>query len=277
MNRWFNQMQNSSDNFPRANTHWFRDWFYPIYNSYGGSQVLNRFFSLLAQYFPKNGNNYSRGMNWGEFVHFWSGAAGVNLKSLATTAFGWPAQYETQFNQARIDFPFSYGGGVVTVYKDCNYTGTAVNLNAGSYTLAQLQALGVVNDDISSLRVQSGYRVTLYWDNNFQGSTLVKTADDACLVDDGWNDKVSSLVIAAAQLRADQSFSLYPVPVQQQLTINTTEDITGGIMSVYDITGKQVMTPRAASRRIDVSKLGRGVYMLVFSKNGNMIRKQFIK
>jgi hypothetical protein len=292
-NRWFNQMQNSTDNFPRANTHWFRDWFYPIYNSYGGTAVLNRFFTLLAQYFPKSGNSYSRGMNWGEFVHFWSGAAGVNLKSLATTAFGWPAEYETQFNQARIDFPFTYGG-VVTVYKDCNYGGYAVSLNAGSYTLSQLQALGVVNDDISSLKVQSGYRVTLYWDNNFQGSTLVKTADDACLVDDGWNDKVSSLVIAAAapvaqsqraladqlidqSVQGSQSFQVYPVPAQQQLNISTNEDLTGGIISVFDITGKQVIAARAAARRIDVSKLTPGVYMLIYSKNGQVTKKQFIK
>jgi hypothetical protein len=34
-----------------------------------------------------------------------SGAAGTNLKELATTAFGWPADREAQFNKARADFP----------------------------------------------------------------------------------------------------------------------------------------------------------------------------
>lgn len=103
--RWYNMMINGSDNFPRANTYWFRDWFYPIYNNHGGSQVLNNFFVMLAAHFPKNGDQYSRNMNFGEFIHFWSGAAGVNLKAQATLAFGWPAEYETQFNQARANFP----------------------------------------------------------------------------------------------------------------------------------------------------------------------------
>jgi len=62
----------------------------------------------MSQYFPKNGMRYSRDMNWGEFVHFWSGAAGTNLKTLATNAFGWPSAWETMFQQAQRDFPFTY-------------------------------------------------------------------------------------------------------------------------------------------------------------------------
>jgi hypothetical protein len=92
--RWYDEQINKVDNFPRADTHWFRDWIYPIYNTYGGSQVLNRYFTLLSQNFPTkdNGVDYERPMNWGEFVYFWSGATSKNMKAQATTAFGWPAQ-----------------------------------------------------------------------------------------------------------------------------------------------------------------------------------------
>ncbi len=104
--RWYNEQINRSDNFPRANTYWFRDWFFPIYRQYGESKVLNEYFTLLAKCFPKKANSYdyARAMNWGEFVHFWSGAAGVNLKSLATNAFGWTETTEAQFKQAQADF-----------------------------------------------------------------------------------------------------------------------------------------------------------------------------
>ncbi len=103
--RWYAMMTNTIDDFPQANTQWFKNWFFPIYNQYGGGAVLNKFFQLLADHFPKDANKkYTRSMNWGEFVHFWSGAAGVNLKAQATIAFGWPAEWETQFNQARTDF-----------------------------------------------------------------------------------------------------------------------------------------------------------------------------
>jgi len=53
----------------------------------------------------------------------------------------------------------------------------------------------VYNEDISSVRIASGYTVTFYIDDNFQGSTLTKTADDSCFVDDGWNDQITSMRI----------------------------------------------------------------------------------
>jgi hypothetical protein len=98
-------------NFSRANTYWFRDWFYPIYSKHGGSKVLNHFFALLSKHFPKNhsasGNRpqYTTDMNYGEFFHFWSGAAQTNLKSLAKHAFGWNDYYEKEFQKAIKDFP----------------------------------------------------------------------------------------------------------------------------------------------------------------------------
>jgi chitinase len=320
------------------------------------------------------------------------------------------------------------GGGTTgpaTFYKDCNYGGTAISLPAGSYTRAQMIAKGINDDDISSLKVQSGYKVTLYWDDNFTGTTLVKTGDDDCLVDDGWNDKVTSLVIGtntsstgtliqaenynnmagiqteactddggglnvgyidatdwmayyninfpvsgtykveyrvaslsgggtvscdlnagAIQLgqlavpstggwqnwttishnvtvtagtynfgvyaqaggwnlnwvritplstaktaantelvntlidnsvQTGKAFTLYPNPVQQQLNIVSGESLSGGIIRIYDIMGKQVVTARAAANQINVSLLAPGVYTLEFTKNGKRITRQFIK
>jgi len=103
--RWYDMMIRGSDNFPSPNTFWFRDWFFPIWSNYGGSRVLNNFFVVLSQNFPKRGNNYARDMNMGEFVHFWSGAAGVNLLSLASQAFGWNNEWQTQFFDAQNEFP----------------------------------------------------------------------------------------------------------------------------------------------------------------------------
>lgn len=106
LQRWTTLMNANTDDFPRANTHWFKDWFFPIYNNYGGTQVLSKFFKLMSQNFPKDANGkYTREMNWGEFIHFWSGASGTNLKTLATNAFGWTATMDAQFIKAKTDFP----------------------------------------------------------------------------------------------------------------------------------------------------------------------------
>jgi hypothetical protein len=101
----FDRFSNTQDDFPRAGTHWFRDWFYPLWRDHGHSQVMVNFYALLEQYFPANGNMDMRDMNWGEYIHFTSGAAGTNLKDQATQAFGWPDEWEQQFQQAQKDFP----------------------------------------------------------------------------------------------------------------------------------------------------------------------------
>jgi hypothetical protein len=103
---WRNRVSPKSEGFPSADSFWFRDWLYPWYNNYGKTGVLVKFFKLASENFPKYDNGtYKRPMNWGEYIHFSSAAAGANLKGLATTAFGWTAAWEQQFNKARTDYP----------------------------------------------------------------------------------------------------------------------------------------------------------------------------
>jgi hypothetical protein len=89
------------------------------------------------------------------------------------------------------------GGSLATVYQHCSYTGWAAALGEGSYSLAELQALGFINDDASSLQVAAGYEAVLYEHDNFQGASIVKTGNDDCLNNEGFNDYVSSIVIRA--------------------------------------------------------------------------------
>ena len=86
--------------------------------------------------------------------------------------------------------------GVANVYQHCNYGGYSAALAEGSYTLAQLNALGVANNDLSSIKVQAGYQIRLYNDNNFVGTSVTKTSDDSCLVDDNFNDQATSVVVS---------------------------------------------------------------------------------
>jgi len=95
-------------------------------------------------------------------------------------------------------------GGVITTYKDCNYSGAAVSLPVGNYNLAALQSRGIANDDISSIRVNAGYEAVLFWDDNFSGSSLVVGGDNACLVNNGWNDQASSIIV---RTKTTSSFS----------------------------------------------------------------------
>lgn len=115
--RWYNKMMTTTDNYPRAGTQWFKNWFLPIYNEYGEVKVLNGFFTMLSLHFPKRQitvqgksyQEYTRKMNFGEFIHFWSGAAKANLEPLALKAFGTKdekgADWQPMLTKAKNDFP----------------------------------------------------------------------------------------------------------------------------------------------------------------------------
>jgi hypothetical protein len=85
---------------------------------------------------------------------------------------------------------------VITVYKDCNYTGFSGGLTIGDYNLASLNVLGILNDDISSLKITQGFQAILYQDDNFAGASTVINSDNSCL-NATWNDKVSSIRVLA--------------------------------------------------------------------------------
>lgn len=101
----YNGFMNKVDDFPREDTHWFRDWFFPLWRDHGHAEVMVRFFDLVGKHFPAEDGKFTRGMNWGEYVHFTSGAAGKNLKAMASRAFGWPQEWEAQFVKAQKEFP----------------------------------------------------------------------------------------------------------------------------------------------------------------------------
>lgn len=162
---------------------------------------------------------------------------------------------------------------VVTVYKDCNFStsGYAVPLGVGNYTLTQLRALGILNDDISSLRVQSGYEIVLYRDDNFTGSALIARSDVSCLVNNNFNDAASSVRVrlstAVAAISAEpieKSFSAFPNPADQWVTVAFHNIEQSSItLTVLDSYGNQVGSIDVKDGgKIDVSRLPTGIYSL---------------
>jgi hypothetical protein len=87
----------------------------------------------------------------------------------------------------------------VMLYQDDNYNagtqGYAVQLTKGSYNLGGLVPRGFSNDSLSSIKIPAGWKVTLYQDDNFKGTTKVLTANNNSLSSLGFNDKVSSIKV----------------------------------------------------------------------------------
>ncbi|VXB98832.1 Carbohydrate-binding protein [Flavobacterium sp. 9AF] len=126
---------------------------------------------------------------------------------------------------------------VATVYKHCSYGGYAIGLPVGNYTLAQLQANGALDNDISSLKVQSGYEVVLYANDNFTGSSIVVGSDDTCLVDNNFNDVASSVKVRVATNTSSVLIQAEDYSAMNGIQTEATTDTGGGLNVGYADTG----------------------------------------
>ena len=69
--------------------------------------------------------------------------------------------------------------------------------------------------------------------------------------------------------------SFYPNPVNSELTLETPPSFNGGMVNIFDLTGKVVYTHAIATedqiQRINVSDLSQGIYMIQWKK-ANMVK-----
>ncbi|PSL24546.1 glycoside hydrolase family 76 protein [Chitinophaga ginsengisoli] len=177
-------------------------------------------------------------------------------------------------------------------FKDCNYTGDVISLEAGDYTVTQLQARGISNDAISSLKVSSGYQVILYEHDNFAGTSVTTSTDLNCLVSQNFNDLTSSLRIIAtgaapsavttAQTAQASKYmlkglTLYPNPVANTLYVKGPDDLSGADVTVTDMMGRMKIRNRLSGNSVNVSGLPSGVYWITIVKSGKKITLSFVK
>ena len=84
----------------------------------------------------------------------------------------------------------------VTLYTDKDYKGKAVTLSEGTYNLSQMGLYNLKDNDMSSLEVTPGFKVTIYEYDNFNGKSKSYIASESYVGED-WNDKMSSLKVEA--------------------------------------------------------------------------------
>lgn len=80
----------------------------------------------------------------------------------------------------------------VIIFENANYEGKSQGLPIGSY---KLSSISIGNDTLSSLRVPTGWTVTLYRDHRFEGMSRVFTTS-ASFVGSVFNDQTSSIVVS---------------------------------------------------------------------------------
>jgi len=105
-----------------------------------------------------------------------------------------PAPYTTMRSPTRTGLPhtLTLTECAVTVYDGANYTGASQCLRAGNYRMADLK---IGDNKITSMRVKSGHKVTLYEHDQFAGLSNTQTGDMAGY--GAFNDRASSLVVSS--------------------------------------------------------------------------------
>ncbi|SFE06619.1 Por secretion system C-terminal sorting domain-containing protein [Chitinophaga sp. CF118] len=244
-------------------------------------------------------------------------AAGTYYVAITGTGYGSPAtdgysNYGSLGSYAITGTIAASSSGVATFYKDCNYGGYAVTLPVGDYNYADLIARGISNDDISSLKVASGYQVYMYKDANFSGDAYAFGGDFSCLVTVyvnnepiNLNDWTSSLKILPASSAARTSnagntveklntgvstteveksstvLSVAPNPFVNEVFVKGTSTAKGGYLyvSIYSLDGKTVLPAKRISNgdKVNLSNLDKGVYLMKIFNGSTTETKKIVK
>merc|ERR1712054_70953 len=121
----------------------------------------------------------------------------------------------------------------VTLYQHCNYRGYGINLAPGSYNMHALQAKGMKNDDLSSVRVHGTCRAIMYQHWNFGGEVLTRDGNDACFT----NDRM-----------------LVPVAQLHQIVVKAQEDVPAeDDEEEVDVNGRRLLGRRSVSWNDQIS------------------------
>jgi hypothetical protein len=85
----------------------------------------------------------------------------------------------------------------------------------------------------------------------------------------------SEIVLSSEEFDSNNTFSIYPNPVSNQLNISTPFEIQK--LVIYDVTGKQVKYQEGNTTAIDVQDLKSGFYLLEVTINDKKEVSKFIK
>lgn len=146
--------------------------------------------------------------------------------------------------------------GMVTLHEHCNGGGWGVEVPTGDFTLGQLQARGYVNDQLSSISITKGFKATLFWDDNFTGATQTHTQTDNCLVDNGFNDQMTSIKVRPnGNSGLSGKYLLKNRKSGKYMDVANFSTQNGGNILQWNYTGN-------TNQQFEFSHIGDGVYVI---------------
>ena len=164
----------------------------------------------------------------------------------------------------------------VGTVSNINGIGARVEIETASGTQIRDVRSGEGFEFMSSLNTHFGLgtdttinSITIYWPSGIVDYIANPTINTTHNIVEG-----SALSVIDEAL---SDVSIYPNPVDDELTIKTSADIFDKIATVFDINGKRLSSTKLKTNTLDVSNLASGVYFLRLESDGKIIKRKFIK
>ncbi len=167
-----------------------------------------------------------------------------------------------------------------------NTIGTTSNLNGIGARVEIKSALGT---QIRDIRSGTGFKymssLTAHFgigaDTAIESVTVYWPSGNVDMIENPSINGTLNITEGTAALRVNDKLltgvSIYPNPVEEELTIQSKLDLEKSIISVFDLQGKKVINSRFTSNKINVSKLESGIYYLRIIQESKEVRFKFIK
>ncbi|MFM2388178.1 MAG: hypothetical protein RL660_2935 [Bacteroidota bacterium] len=95
---------------------------------------------------------------------------------------------------------------------------------------------------------------------------------------DSLNNDADQSVNTGISTEVVASFSLYPNPTKQSITVNSNIDVIGNAYTIYDLYGRSVLKGRISQQRIvDVSALTSGLYFFAIDTQHGNAQLKFVR
>ncbi|MDR1119915.1 MAG: T9SS type A sorting domain-containing protein [Dysgonamonadaceae bacterium] len=174
-------------------------------------------------------------------------------------------KYATTVNRI-FGAPRTTDAPAATFYEEAQYGGYAVSLPEGSFHTADMAAYGITNNDVSSLKVNPGYEVTIYDADNFGGRNYSFDSDADNMARTG-NNIASSIrivmkpVSVSAVDNNNAGIRIYPNPAWEYLQIETREKAR---FAICDLSGKTCISGHLQNgkNQVNIENLPKGLYLI---------------
>lgn len=178
-----------------------------------------------------------------------------------------------------------YNGGNDNHWVTINLIGDESNINGIG---ARIEVTTAAGTQIRDVRSGEGFRylstlnahvglgendvittLTVKWPSGIEDTFTNLAADNVYTIEEGLPLNVDEVTTTA--------LSLYPNPATDIITVSSNAPLNDAAYKVFTIDGKQVMNGRLLNKRLNVTTLSAGTYILRIENNNSVINEQFIK